>query len=112
MVSDKEQGENNMHSVNSRQVEKVSDFEELRLDDMESSRFSSFMGQGLTDIENSISFDWASMLPNMENRPQLTPTVCVWCALVFNIDVTDSATEYNSVGYMCPSCKAKISGHL
>ncbi|KAI3978561.1 hypothetical protein MKX01_015736 [Papaver californicum] len=112
MVSDKEQGENDMHSVNSRQVEKVSDFEELRLDDMESSRFSSFMGQGLSDIENSISFDWASMLPNMENRPQLTPTVCVWCALVFNIDVTDSATEYNSVGYMCPSCKAKISGHL
>ncbi|KAI3834404.1 hypothetical protein MKW92_018560 [Papaver armeniacum] len=112
MVSDKEQGENNMHSVNSRQVEKVSDFEELRLDDMESSRFNSFMGQGLTDIENSISFDWASMLPNMESRPQLTPTVCVWCALVFNIDVTDSATEYNSVGYMCPSCKAKISGHL
>ncbi|KAI3870722.1 hypothetical protein MKX03_005407 [Papaver bracteatum] len=96
----------------SDKVEKVSDFEELRLDDMESSRFSSFMGQGLTDIESSISFDWASMLPNMENRPQLTPTVCVWCALVFNIDVTDSATEYNSVGYMCPSCKAKISGHL
>ncbi|MCL7034841.1 hypothetical protein MKW94_003087 [Papaver nudicaule] len=96
----------------SDKVEKVSDFEELRLDDMESSRFGSFMGQGLGDIENSINFDWASMIPNMESRPQLTPTVCVWCGLVFNIDVTDSATEYNSVGYMCPTCKNRISGHL
>lgn len=63
-------------------------------------------------LENSVQFDWDSILPNTETRQQLTTTICVFCGLEFNLDAIDAAMELNSVGFLCPSCKARISGHL
>ncbi|OUZ99635.1 Methyl-CpG DNA binding [Macleaya cordata] len=127
MISDK--GENDFRTVNQK-LEKVSDFEELKLDEMDPSKFSFLIGQesnplqeqsmGLgydADLEHglgtSVQFDWESILPNMESRQQqFMTTVCVWCGVAFNLDTVDPAMESDSVGYMCPSCKAKISGQL
>ncbi|KAL1289589.1 hypothetical protein HN51_058001 [Arachis hypogaea] len=42
---------------------------------------------------------------------QLT-TVCVWCGIEFNHDALNSEIQPDSVGFMCPACKAKISGQI
>lgn len=42
-------------------------------------------------------------------RHQIT-TVCVWCGVEFNYDAVDSEIQPDSVGFMCPACKSKISG--
>lgn len=37
---------------------------------------------------------------------------CVWCGLEFSHEATDSDVQSDSVGFMCPTCKVKISGQL
>ncbi|KAG5104494.1 hypothetical protein JHK82_041464 [Glycine max] len=42
---------------------------------------------------------------------QLT-TVCVWCGIEFDHDAVNSEIQPDSVGFMCPASKAKISGQV
>ena len=39
-------------------------------------------------------------------------TVCVWCGVEFIHEAVDTEMLSDSVGYMCPTCKARISGQL
>ncbi|XP_031492296.1 uncharacterized protein LOC116258934 [Nymphaea colorata] len=62
-------------------------------------------------IGTSVQPDWDALLPKIVNNHQVT-TVCVWCRKEFNHEGIDPETQPDSVGFMCPACKAKISGKL
>ncbi|WOH04915.1 hypothetical protein DCAR_0624327 [Daucus carota subsp. sativus] len=42
----------------------------------------------------------------------LITSVCVWCAKKFTRETVESEDHSESVGFMCPTCKATISKHL
>ncbi|KAL8097476.1 uncharacterized protein LOC141686888 [Apium graveolens] len=42
----------------------------------------------------------------------LVTSVCVWCAKKFPRETVESEEQSESVGFMCPTCKATISKHL
>ncbi|QCD76556.1 hypothetical protein DEO72_LG1g175 [Vigna unguiculata] len=58
---------------------------------------------------SSVQFESQEGMLNIGDRDQLT-TVCVWCGIEFNHDSVNSEIQPDSVGFMCPACKAKISG--
>lgn len=58
---------------------------------------------------SSVQFESEEVMLNMGGRHQLT-TVCVWCGVEFNHEAVDAELQPDSVGFMCPTCKAKISG--
>uniref|UniRef100_A0A803LGP7 Uncharacterized protein n=1 Tax=Chenopodium quinoa TaxID=63459 RepID=A0A803LGP7_CHEQI len=62
------------------------------------------LGLGLDDPLKS-----QSEFPQELARSCLTTTVCVWCGVEFSHEVTDIEPQPDSVGFMCPSCRAKIS---
>lgn len=39
----------------------------------------------------------------------LTTTVCVWCGVEFSHEIVEVEPQPDSVGFMCPACRAKIS---
>lgn len=59
----------------------------------------------------SVGFDSGGIILNMEELNQLS-TVCVWCRVEFKLEAYDTEAHSDSIGFMCPDCKAKISGHL
>lgn len=52
-----------------------------------------------------------ALLPKTASRNQFT-AVCVWCGNDFHHEAFNSGTQTGSIGYICPMCKAKISGQL
>lgn len=60
---------------------------------------------------SSVQFESEEVMLNMGGRNQLT-TVCVWCGIEFSHEAVDAQIQPDSVGFMCPTCKAKISGQL
>ncbi|XP_043705137.1 uncharacterized protein LOC122654938 isoform X2 [Telopea speciosissima] len=111
---------------NVKKLENTSGFEELRLDDIEPSSFS-FMTQRESrsmaeesmpfaynaeleqGLDSTVQFEWEAVYPKMAGTNQLT-TVCIWCRIEFNNEAVDTVTRSDSLGFMCPACKAKISG--
>ncbi|KAH9321033.1 hypothetical protein KI387_015672 [Taxus chinensis] len=51
-------------------------------------------------------FEWEAVLAKIENSNQ--HFVCVWCNQEFSHDGLDSDLQADSVGFICPNCKAKI----
>lgn len=105
---------------------KVTGFDELKLDEIEHLKFSLGTGQepmslhevplGVGNIiemeavyDASLQFE-SDVIGDTADR-QLT-TVCVWCGAEFSHEALDTEMQSDSVGYMCPDCKAKISGQL
>lgn len=105
---------------------KVTGFDELKLDEIEHLKFSLGTGQepmslhevplgvgNITEMEAvydaSLQFE-SDVIGDTADR-QLT-TVCVWCGAEFSHEALDTEMQSDSVGYMCPDCKAKISGQL
>lgn len=124
MSSKVEQG----FSVIDQKLENVTGFEELRFDDIEPFRYGFVSGQespslpgGSIDLRNntgmedgfnsSIRFGSEEVALNAADINQLT-TVCVWCRTEFKLDGVESESPSDSIGYMCPTCKDNISGHL
>ncbi|KAJ8648058.1 hypothetical protein MRB53_001081 [Persea americana] len=112
----------------SQKLEKVSDFEELRLDDIETTKFDFVTGQdsgSLSDtpmdltymvdfeqgLDNSIQFEWDSVLPKMVGGNQFTG-VCGWCRVEFNLGNSNPEMYPDSVFAICPNCKAKSAGQF
>lgn len=58
-----------------------------------------------------ISLESEDAMLNMTSGHQLT-TICVWCRTEFYHEAIDLEALSDSIGFMCPTCKAKISGHL
>lgn len=99
----------------------ISDFGELRLGSIEPADFALFTGQpsGASSSVNRSpmelfpddQLEWGMSLTKMV--PLSTPTsVCVWCSREFSLEGMHSEPQSESLGYMCPDCKAKISGQL
>lgn len=47
--------------------------------------------------------------PQEMARRCVTTTVCVWCGVEFSHEIVDIEPQPDSVGFMCPACRAKIS---
>lgn len=102
-------------------------FEELRLDEIEHFEYSfddsrespslpaTSIGLGndarMEEAFASVGFDSGGIIFNMEES-HLLSTVCVWCRAEFKLEAYDTEAHSDSIGFMCPDCKAKISGHL
>ncbi|KAK6156811.1 hypothetical protein DH2020_011059 [Rehmannia glutinosa] len=113
-------------SVADQKLENVTGFEELRFDDIEPYKYGymnvqelpslpgSSMNLGNGGIEDgfnsSVGFGSEEVMLNTLDANQLT--VCVWCRTEFKLEGIESETPSDSIGYMCPTCKAKISGHF
>ncbi|KAH6773252.1 hypothetical protein C2S51_011656 [Perilla frutescens var. frutescens] len=108
-------------------LENVTAFEELEFDDMEAFKYGFGNGQELSSLpggsinldsnsvledgfNSSVRFDTGEIMLNTLHTNQLT--VCVWCRAEFRLEGIGSETLSDSIGYMCPTCKAKISGHF
>ncbi|XP_031283288.1 uncharacterized protein LOC116141952 isoform X2 [Pistacia vera] len=117
-------GEGGPCRVDQRQ-DNVSGFEELSLDEIEHLKFNLGTGQeslSLAEVpiqmvsdagmegsySSSVPFE-SEVLLNMAGRHI---TTCVWCGMEFSHEAVDSELQSDSVGYMCPTCKAKVSGQL
>lgn len=103
-------------------------FEEIRLEEIEHLKYNFANGQesaslqevpidleGTTEMEDAfgsaVHFESQEVMLNMAGRDQLT-TACVWCGVEFNHDALDSEIQPDSVGFICPTCKVKISGEI
>ncbi|XP_015893710.3 uncharacterized protein LOC107427828 isoform X1 [Ziziphus jujuba] len=108
--------------------ENITGFEELRLDELEAMKYNFETVQESLPLQevpieltstvemegefgSSVQFVSEDVMLNVDGRHQLT-TVCVWCGVEFNHETVDSELQPDSVGFMCPNCKAKISGQL
>ncbi|PIN08877.1 hypothetical protein CDL12_18542 [Handroanthus impetiginosus] len=61
-------------------------------------------------FNSSVRFGSEEVMLNTLGTNQLT--VCVWCRAEFKLEGIESESPSDSIGYMCPTCKAKISGHF
>ncbi|KAJ6315052.1 hypothetical protein OIU78_018522 [Salix suchowensis] len=102
---------------------KVTGFDELKLDEIEHLKFSLVTGQepmtlhevplGVGNIaemeaayDSSLQFE-SDVIVDTADRQQLT--MCVWCGIGSSaMRLFDTEVQSDSVGYMCPDCKAKI----
>ena len=115
-----QQCEDELSSVGQKR-EILPGFEELRLDASCSSEFACLTGQEPSSVPGpTIELDYATALQNgscssvqlgWDISRELT-CVCVWCGREFSHDGSIAVAELqpDSVGFMCPACKAKISG--
>ncbi|CAL9150156.1 uncharacterized protein LOC103992236 isoform X1 [Musa acuminata AAA Group] len=120
MIPD-QQYEDNAIAVS--QKDKLSGFDQLTLDAVESSEYVQLNGQDsisvceptiglsyVTELDNeSVQLGWNISLQS--NAFELT-SVCVWCSREFSHVATNAEEESDTLGFICPACKAKISGHL
>ncbi|KAL6964272.1 hypothetical protein U1Q18_035329 [Sarracenia purpurea var. burkii] len=120
-------GENECCGVDPK-LDNITGFDELRLEEMETLKFSFVNGQespALPEVSTNLAndegmevgfnsparFDSEAVVLNIAGGRQFT-TVCVWCRTEFNHEAVDTETQSDSVGFMCSACKAKISGQL
>ncbi|TKY71472.1 Methyl-CpG-binding domain-containing protein 8 [Spatholobus suberectus] len=106
----------------------VKGFQELRFDEIDTVEYdfpkvqdSPSLPDVPTDLANntvmegtyvsSVQFESQEVMQNIGPRNPLS-TVCVWCGIEFNHDAVNSEIQSDSVGFMCPACKAKISGQI
>ncbi|PRQ24375.1 putative transcription factor C2H2 family [Rosa chinensis] len=59
-------------------------------------------------VGSSVQFEPEEVMLNMAGSNQLT-TACIWCGVDFKHEAVDYDVQPDSVGFMCPVCKAKIS---
>nr|XP_016502220.1 PREDICTED: uncharacterized protein LOC107820446 isoform X1 [Nicotiana tabacum]XP_016502221.1 PREDICTED: uncharacterized protein LOC107820446 isoform X1 [Nicotiana tabacum] len=122
--SSKDNGE---FSAIGQNLDSETGFDELRLDEIEHFKYSFDIGHASSSLPSvsiglgndarmeevfaSVEFDSGGIILNMEEPDQLS-TVCVWCRAEFQLEAYDTEAHSDSIGFMCPDCKAKISGHL
>ncbi|GER55528.1 methyl binding domain protein [Striga asiatica] len=123
-VSNKKEHE---FSVVDQKLDNVTGFEELRFEDLDPFKDGFENGQELSSLpgrhmnfenasgiadefNSSVVFGSEEVMMNTVDINQLT--VCVWCRTEFRLEGIESEAPSNSIGYMCPTCKAKISGHF
>ncbi|CAM8987136.1 hypothetical protein QQ045_009533 [Rhodiola kirilowii] len=109
-----------------QQLENVTEFEELKLDNMEHLKLSFPIMEGslctpVTSMDNendaevndfdSTQIDLEDILSSLECRRQFS-AVCVWCTSEFIYEVVNSEFLAESVGYMCTKCRSKISAQF
>ncbi|KAK9166971.1 hypothetical protein Scep_002162 [Stephania cephalantha] len=129
MISEKDQEAVNLFNVSrNEKLENASGFGRLRLDIVEPISFGLGTGQGSTslaagamdlaysahlgqELDTSVQFGWEAMLPKMGTSSQVT-SVCMWCRTAFTHGNLNLERQLDSAGFICPACKAKVSGQL
>ncbi|KAK4271264.1 hypothetical protein QN277_019980 [Acacia crassicarpa] len=129
-LSDKGEKENQYCSVDHRHDD-VSGSQELRIDETETTKCDFSIGQPSLPLsqvptvlanktlmeeeeeeeEEGACASSVQVQSQEAGRHQIT-TSCVWCGVEFDYDAVDSEIQPDSVGFMCPVCKAKISGQI
>ncbi|KAK4750031.1 hypothetical protein SAY87_027480 [Trapa incisa] len=123
------QGENDFCSIERK--DNLAPLEGIRYDEIETPLEFQFvmmeekaqpMPEEHLDLRTNLSieerYDLSAALVSEERTLNLMKTVhqltssCVWCGVEFNHEATDSNIQSDSVGFMCPNCKVKISGQL
>ncbi|GMN49473.1 hypothetical protein TIFTF001_018635 [Ficus carica] len=116
------------NATSDKRHENETGFEELRLEEIEPLKYSFADGQESDSLQevpielannaemeavfgSSVQFESEEVMLDLAARHQLS-TVCVWCGFEFNHDIVDSEIQSDSVGFMCPTCKSKISGQV
>ncbi|WOK96251.1 hypothetical protein Cni_G04958 [Canna indica] len=108
------------------QKEKLSGFAHLTLDAVESSELVHLGGEASIPVpEPSIGLGYMPELDNegcssvqlgwdisLQNSAYELRSVCVWCNGEFSHVASSAEEESDTLGFICPACKAKISGHL
>ncbi|KAK7302532.1 hypothetical protein RJT34_13424 [Clitoria ternatea] len=95
----------------------VKGFQELRFEEIDTIEYDfarvqdSPLPDAPTEYASSVQFESQEVLPNVDSRNQLT-AVCVWCGIDFNHDAVNDEIQPDSVGFMCPACKEKVSGQI
>ncbi|KAF8044166.1 hypothetical protein BT93_A2214 [Corymbia citriodora subsp. variegata] len=99
-------------------------FEEIRYDEEEAMKYDFVTAEDpLTDVPvdmpnnadieqqyvSPVRFGSEEVMLDVVARQQLT-SACMWCGVEFKHDAIDSELPPDSVGFFCPTCKAKISG--
>ncbi|GER30066.1 methyl binding domain protein [Striga asiatica] len=114
-------------SVVDQKLDNVSGFQELRFEDLDPFKYGFENGQELPSLpgehmnlgngsgvvdgfDSSVAFGSDEVVMNTVDINKLT--VCVWCRAEFRLEGIESETPSDTIGYMCPMCKAKISGHF
>lgn len=123
------QGEGDICRID-RKEDNLVPFEELRYDEIEPLEFqfvtmeeeSRPMPEEHIDMRTNSSiegqYDSSAPFASEEHAVDLMTATrqrtssCVWCGLEFSHEATDSDVQSDSVGFMCPTCKVKISGQL
>uniref|UniRef100_A0A2P2KGV2 Uncharacterized protein MANES_07G032600 n=1 Tax=Rhizophora mucronata TaxID=61149 RepID=A0A2P2KGV2_RHIMU len=113
-----EKGENKLDIIEKKH-DKVTRSEELRMEEIEqpdvvgSGQDSVSLPKGITQMEgeHDAPVHLESEVVNTANGQQLI-TECVWCGVEFSHEAVDAEVQSDSVGYMCPTCKSKISGQF
>ncbi|XP_073014482.1 uncharacterized protein [Typha latifolia] len=97
-------------------------FEELSLGPASSFEFASLTSEGSIAAAEptnalgnrscpTVQLAWEISTPKMLNGCELT-SVCVWCSAEFSHDGATAEQQSDSLGFICPACKEKISGQL
>ncbi|KAM7265409.1 hypothetical protein ACFE04_003092 [Oxalis oulophora] len=109
--------------------ENVASFEGIGLDEIDNLQFSLgneqeslFLSDApvcATNVEMGSAFDSSTQFEATEEvmldvtaTGHQHVTECVWCGMKFSHETVDSEEQSDSVGYMCPACKSKISGQF
>uniref|UniRef100_A0A803ME79 Uncharacterized protein n=1 Tax=Chenopodium quinoa TaxID=63459 RepID=A0A803ME79_CHEQI len=121
-LSDK--GGNDLYAANEK-FDNISSFEGLRPTNVEPMEFSFMTTQesnAQLDHQKVMSynaqmnqgFGWhqkPNAMPNMMTG-HVVSTLCVWCGNEFHQDSLGCEMQAGSIGYLCPTCKARMSGQF
>ncbi|XP_048498170.1 uncharacterized protein LOC104892221 isoform X2 [Beta vulgaris subsp. vulgaris] len=124
-LSDK--GRNDLYAANEK-FDNISNFEGLRSTSVEPMEFSfmttqesnaqlghqkvlSFNAQMDQGFGSSVWHQKPTSLPNMMTG-HVVSTLCVWCGNEFHQDSLGCEMQAGSIGYLCPTCKARMSGQF
>jgi len=55
--------------------------------------------------------EWGMSLNKMVT-PNVRTSACVWCSREFSLEGVESEPQSESLGYVCPDCRSRISGQL
>ncbi|KAJ8775157.1 hypothetical protein K2173_020161 [Erythroxylum novogranatense] len=116
-----DKGENELDAVD-QGPDQLTVSEDLRLEEIEQMKFNFVSGQESVSLSEvpiahmeeaayGASVHFEPHVGDMKNGQYCT-TVCVWCEVEFTYEAVENEVQSDSVGYMCPTCKAKISGQL
>ncbi|WCJ18724.1 methyl-CPG-binding domain 8 [Euphorbia peplus] len=110
-----------LSAMDNKRDDKVTVFEDLKLDEIEQLKFSfkseievplHLANNSEMEREFDASVQFESDVTVDDAGGQHFTTMCVWCGIEFIHEAAETELQSDSVGYMCSSCKANICGTL
>ncbi|CAN0880090.1 Methyl-CpG-binding domain-containing protein 8 [Linum grandiflorum] len=83
--------------------------DELRVEDMEVVGLETEQEETLMASEGPMHMDSGFGSGAVQGSEELFPTMCTWCGVEFGYASSGSGAQSGSAGYMCQSCRLKVS---